>query len=51
MEQLRADRTWRATVLAAGPYFDAIDECEARCAREIQDGLKRLGAEPAGRAR
>jgi hypothetical protein len=31
-------------------YFAVIDECEGRCARDIQDGLRRLGAVPAGSA-
>ena len=29
-------------------YLAELDECEARCGREIQEGLKRLGAVPAG---
>lgn len=28
-------------------YFAGVDECELRCTREIQDGLKRLGVVPA----
>lgn len=29
-------------------YFADLDECEGRCGREIQEGLSRLGAVPAG---
>jgi hypothetical protein len=29
-------------------YFRDIDECERRCAREVQDRLRRLGAVPVG---
>jgi hypothetical protein len=29
-------------------YLADIDECEARCGREIQESLRRLGAVPAG---
>jgi hypothetical protein len=29
-------------------YLADLDECETRCGREIQEGLKRLGAVPAG---
>ena len=29
-------------------YLADVDECETRCGREIQEGLRRLGAVPAG---
>jgi hypothetical protein len=29
-------------------YLAEVDECEARCGREIQEGLRRIGAVPAG---
>jgi hypothetical protein len=32
----------------AGDYFQDIDECEKRCARELQDRLRSLGAVPVG---
>lgn len=32
-------------------YFAEIDDCQARCGREIQEGLRRLGAVPAGAGR
>lgn len=33
-------------VLHRERYFDPIDDCEIRCAGEIQDSLRALGAQP-----